>query len=101
MNAAELHRIRNHPSFIALERQRNAFSWSLAGIMVAIYGGFILLVALRKDLAATRLGAGVITLGLPLGLAVILVAIGLTGLYVWRANTRFDALAHAVRGELS
>ena len=40
---------------------------------------------------------GVITLGFALGLAVMIAAVALTGLYVLRANSRFDALQRAIR----
>jgi uncharacterized membrane protein (DUF485 family) len=36
--------------------------------------------------------AGVITLGFPLGLFVIISAIALTGIYVARANSHFDGM---------
>lgn len=41
--------------------------------------------------------AGVVTLGFPVGVGVILSAIVLTGVYVFRANTRYDALERQVR----
>jgi uncharacterized membrane protein (DUF485 family) len=92
MNAIEIARIRNHPSFQQLERQRRLLSWTLAVAMMLIYGGFLLLVAFDKPLAAQPIGAGPMTLAFPLGLGVILAAIGLTGLYVARANTLYDRL---------
>ena len=42
------------------------------------------------------LGAGVMTVGIPVGLAVIVSAFVLTGLYVRRANTEFDALTRQI-----
>jgi uncharacterized membrane protein (DUF485 family) len=75
------------------------FSWTLTVIMLAIYFAFIYLVAFDKPLLATPI-SGVITLGFPLGLVVILSAIALTGLYVLRANTQFDRLTERVRGEV-
>ena len=55
--------------------------------------GFILLVAFNKPLLATRLGEGVTTVGMPLGLGVILFTILITGIYVQRANSEFDKLS--------
>jgi uncharacterized membrane protein (DUF485 family) len=40
---------------------------------------------------------GIMTLGFPLGLGVILCAIALTGFYVLRANSAFDALTRLIR----
>jgi uncharacterized membrane protein (DUF485 family) len=63
--------------------------------MLAIYFVFIYLVAFQKGLMATPV-SGVITLGFPLGVFVIVSAIVLTGLYVLRANTQFDRLTEQV-----
>ena len=85
--------IRNNPRFIELERRRNAFSWILCAIMLAVYYGFILLVAFAPGQLAKPLDAGgIVTLGFPIGLGVIISAIVLTGIYVARANSRFDQL---------
>jgi uncharacterized membrane protein (DUF485 family) len=91
--------IRQSASFAELERQRTAFSWTLTIIMLVIYFSFIYLVAFDKELLATPV-SGVITLGFPLGLLVILSAIVLTGIYVLRANTQFDRLTERVRGDV-
>ena len=55
------------------------------------------MIAFGKETLAIPLD-GVITLGIPLGLGVILSAIVITGIYVRRANREFDQLtAEAVR----
>jgi len=88
--------IASHPSYIALKHKRTSFGWwlSLAG-MVAYYG-FILLVAFDKSFLAQRIGSGVTTVGMPLGVAVIVFTIGITWLYVRRANREFDALTEQI-----
>jgi uncharacterized membrane protein (DUF485 family) len=65
--------------------------------MMAIYFGFILLIAFDRDLLATRFGDGVMTLGIPLGLGVILSTLLLTGIYVARANAAYDALSDRIK----
>jgi len=61
--------------------------------MLGIYLSFILLVAFGGDFMATPLVAGgVTTVGIVIGVGVILSAIVLTGIYVWKANTTFDDL---------
>ncbi|MGQ0672072.1 MAG: DUF485 domain-containing protein [Hyphomicrobium sp.] len=84
--------IRRDPDFLALVRRRTTFACALSGLMTAIYFGFILLVAFAPNLLGTPLGSGVTTIGIPVGLFVIFSAFVLTGLYVRRANTEFDAL---------
>jgi uncharacterized membrane protein (DUF485 family) len=83
--------VREDPDFIALERGRGRLGWTLTLIMLAIYFGFVLLVAFAPGLMGTPV-AGVITLGFPLGLFVIISAIALTGIYVARANSHFDGM---------
>jgi uncharacterized membrane protein (DUF485 family) len=81
-----------HPKFQELVRRRSRFAWTLSWIMLLIYQGFILLVAFAKGFLATPIGDGVITIGIPTGLGVIISAFLLTGIYVWVANSRFDEI---------
>jgi uncharacterized membrane protein (DUF485 family) len=94
-------RIASHPKYQELKAKRTAFGWwlSLAG-MIAYYG-FILLVAFNKPLLAQKLGTGVTTVGMPLGVAVIVFTIIITWVYVRRANSEFDMLTdEIVKGAL-
>lgn len=97
MDVSIVHQIRANPQFTELEQRRNIFSWMLTAIMMAIYGGYIYLVAFMPQVMAIRIGDGVMTLGFPIGLGVILSAIVLTGIYILRANSEFDRLTRAVR----
>lgn len=87
---ARIERIKRDPEFHALVRKRSRFAWSLSAAMAVIYFGFILTVAFAPGLLATPLGNGTLTIGIPLGIGVILAAFVLTGLYVRRANSDFD-----------
>ncbi len=89
-------RVVAHPSYIKLKSARTSFGWwlSLAGMLA--YYGFILLVAFNKPLLAQKIGGGVTTLGMPLGVAVIVFTIIITWVYVRRANSEFDALTEEV-----
>src|ERR671912_2198193 len=93
-------RILQNPRFQALVRQRANFAWALTIVMLVIYFGFILLVAFAKPLLATKIGSGVTSLGIILGLGVIVSAFVLTGIYVQRANSRFDELTRRLTREL-
>jgi uncharacterized membrane protein (DUF485 family) len=84
------------PTFQNLVRERNGFAWTLSVVMLVVYLGFIFLVAFGHDLMATKLGGGPASLGIVLGLAVIVFAFLLTGIYVTRANSRFDDLTRNV-----
>ena len=89
-------RIANDPRYQELKARRSRFGWWLAIAMMVVYYGFILLVAFDKPLLATRIGSGVTTLGMPLGLGVIIFTIVITGIYVRRANNEYDALAEQI-----
>jgi len=88
---ASVDHIRNNPKFAELVRKRNAFAWTLSAAMLVIYFGFILIIAFNKAWLGTLLSeGGVTTIGFPIGVGVILSAIALTGVYVYRANGEFD-----------
>lgn len=89
-------RIAAHPMYQQLKRRRDRFSWTLAACMLVVYYGFVLLVAFDKELLARRIGDGVMTLGMPIGFGVIVFTVAITGYYVRRANTEYDALSDAV-----
>lgn len=92
-------RIQANPKYTELVTQRRSFGWMLSIVMLAIYYGFILVVAFNPALLGTKLGAGVTTLGIPVGIAVILSAFILTGIYVVRANGRYDRLIADIKAE--
>ena len=86
-------RIAAHPKYQELKAKRTSLGWWLTAAMMVVYYGFIVLVAYFKPLMSTRIGDGVTTWGMPVGLFVIAFTILITGIYVRRANSEFDALA--------
>jgi len=94
-------RIASDPKYQELKTKRSRFGWWLTLAMLVVYYGFILLVAFNKPFLATRIGEGVTTIGIPLGLGVIVFTIVITAIYVRRANRAFDALTdEIVKGAL-
>ena len=93
MDAALATKIASHPKYQELKAKRTSFGWWLTLSMMIVYYGFILLVAFNKPFLTTKLGAGVMTVGMPIGLAVIVFTIVITAIYVRRANSEFDSLA--------
>ena len=100
VGAGEYQAILRSPQFQALVSSRNRFGWTLSLLMLFIYLGFILLVAYDKPLLAQKVGGGTISLGIVLGLGVILCAFALTAVYVVRANGRFDKLTEQLKREV-
>ncbi len=93
MSDSRLDRIRRDPLFAQLCQSRSRLAWTLSVIVLAIYLAFILLVAFGGDfMAAPLVAGGVTTVGIVIGIGVILSAIVLTAIYVWKANTTFDDL---------
>jgi uncharacterized membrane protein (DUF485 family) len=82
-----------HPKYQELKARRMRFGVWLTVAMLVVYYGFILLVAFDKPLLASRIGEGVTTLGMPIGLAVIIFTVLITAVYVRRANSEFDQLS--------
>ena len=90
-------RIKSNPSYHRLVTTRSKYSWTLAIIMLIVYYGYILLIAFNKELLAKRLGDGVMTWGIPIGLFVIVFTVVITGIYVRRANSQFDDLTADIK----
>jgi uncharacterized membrane protein (DUF485 family) len=100
MSPADHDRILRNPKFQELVRTRSGFAWTLSAVMLAIYLGFIFLVAFAQPLMAMKIGGGVTSLGIVLGLVVIVSAFLLTGIYVRKANSRFDDLTRDLTKDL-
>lgn len=99
MDTSLAEKIAADPNYQTLKSRRWRYSWTLAIAVLVVYYGFILLVAFAKDLLALPLGQGVTTLGIPVGIGVIVFTVVITAVYVRRANGEFDALAEKVRQE--
>ena len=92
-SASQYDQIVTNPKFQQLVHERTRFGWILTAVILVVYFGFIGLIAFDKALVAMKVGGGTASVGLFLGVGVIVVAFILTGIYVARANTRFDSLS--------
>ena len=89
-------RVARNPKYQELKAKRTRMGWWLTLAMMVVYYGFILLVAFNKPFLTQRLGDGVMTVGMPIGLGVIVFTIVFMGIYVRRANNEYDALAEKI-----
>ncbi|MEJ8823413.1 DUF485 domain-containing protein [Variovorax humicola] len=85
-------KIQSNPLYLELRRKRNKFGWLLTALMMVVYYGYIALIAFDKPFLARPIGAGVTTIGIPIGLGVIVFTIVITAIYIRRANGEFDRL---------
>lgn len=93
--------IKAHPRYQELVKSRKRFAWILTIAILAIYYGFILTIAFAPQILGTPLWAGATTtIGIPIGVVIIISAFILTGIYVARANGRYDALTKEIREEM-
>jgi uncharacterized membrane protein (DUF485 family) len=84
--------IQRNPKYQELVQQRSSFGWTLSAVMLIIYFGFILLIGYAPKFLGIPIGNSVMTIGLPIGLFVIVSAFVLVGVYVHRANSTYDSL---------
>ena len=90
-------RIKADPDYHTLVSKRSTYGWVLSVVMLVVYYGYILLIAFKRGLLATKIGSGVMTWGIPIGLFVIVFTVVITGIYVKRANGEFDELTARIR----
>ncbi|WP_440963774.1 DUF485 domain-containing protein [Massilia sp. GER05] len=90
-------RVKADPNYQKLVKSRSSYGWLLTWAVMIVYYGFTLLNAFDKEFMASKIGAGVMSWGVPLGLFVILFTVAVTGVYVRRANSEFDALTDAIQ----
>lgn len=90
-------RVKSDPNYQKLVKTRSRYGWMLAWSVFIVYYGFTALNAFDKPFMASKIGSGVMSWGVPLGLFVILFTVAVTAIYVRRANNEFDALTEAIQ----
>ena len=86
----------NDAAFQDLARRRWRIAITLTIVMVALYFGFILLVAYNKPLLGRLISPG-LSLGVLFGALVIVLSWIMTWIYVRWANAHYDPALHALR----
>ncbi|MNI52074.1 Inner membrane protein YjcH [compost metagenome] len=99
MTPQDIELIQQHPAFIQLVRRKQKLYWSLSLIMLVIYFGFVLLVAFSPATLGQSLNGGVTSVGMLVGVVMVILAFALTGFYVYRANHVIDPLNDKLKQE--
>lgn len=92
MSDPVVEKIQRHPKYQELRAKRNPLGTVLTILMLIVYFGYIGLIAFDKAFLAKPIGAGVTSLGIPIGMGVIIFTIAITVYYVRIANNKFDAM---------
>lgn len=101
MSADRYEQVKLNPNFHALVARRSRWAWGLSTIILVMYFAFILLIAFAPHWLAQPVATGsVMTVGIPVGVFVIVVAFMLTGIYVHKANTDFDRINQQIISEI-
>ncbi len=102
MAADVVARIRQNPKFQQMVSTRNTYSNIMTVLMLIAYFGYILLIAFNKPFLATKVAAGAtMSVGIPMGIGVLVFTIVITWIYVNKANGEFDAMKDEVVREAS
>lgn len=98
MNPTLKNKILQDPAYQRLVRTRARVAVALSSVMLVAYVAFILVIAFKPAVLGTPIAAGSsITLGVPVGVGLIVLAIALTGIYMRLSNKVFDPLTEEVR----
>lgn len=101
MNKELVEKIKNDPNYKELVSKRNGFALKLSILMLAVYFIFILTIAFVPEVLGTPISPdSVTTIGIPIGMAVIIFAFVLTGIYTKRANGEFDDLNNKIKNSI-
>ena len=101
MTKEQIEQIKNNPKYQELVTKRSKFAWKLSIIMLLVYYAFIMTIAFSPETLGTKIGDGVITVGIPVGIAIIFISFVLAGIYVNRANGEFDDLTQEIKDEFN
>ncbi|MCY1175374.1 Inner membrane protein YjcH [compost metagenome] len=91
--------ISRHPDYPQLIRRKQRLNWTLTLAMLVIYYGFVLLVAFSPSTLGQSLSGGVTSVGMLVGVIMVVLSFALTGIYVYRANNVLDPLNDKIKQE--
>ena len=88
--------IRQLPEYVELTRARKKIVWPLSIAVIAAYFALILAIAFSPVSLGAPIGDGVTSIGVALGLGIIVYCMIITGIYVTYANRVIEPLTRAV-----
>lgn len=101
MTKEQVLEIKNNPNYQKLVSTRSKFAWTLTIVILVVYYAFILFIAFSPETLGARVSPdAMMTVGIPVGISIIVFAFVLTGIYVRRANSEFDGLLNNLKSDL-
>ena len=98
MDKETVERIQNDADYKELLSKRTGFAWILSIVMLVVYYAYILIIAFSKETFHQPVSEGsLMTVGVPVGVAIILFSFAMAGVYVKRANSEFDELTRKIK----
>ncbi|MCD8563365.1 MAG: DUF485 domain-containing protein [Alphaproteobacteria bacterium] len=85
------------PEYKLLLSKKRAVTTPLTIIMLVAYYAFVLLVAYDPGFLSTKLSDGITSLGIVLGLGLIILTLAITTFYVWYANSHLENLISKIQ----
>ena len=99
MDKKMVEKIKSNPAYQELVTKRGSFAWKMTIIMLVVYYAFILTIAFVPSALGVSMG-GVTTIGIPVGIIIIIFSFSMAGIYTKRANGEFDTLTKKVKEDL-
>jgi len=97
MSSEMYEHMRANPKFQRLVTKRGRFAWTLAFIVLAMFYGFVLVVAFKPALLGRPIRQGsMVTIGVAVEFFMFIFFWVLTAVYVRRANGEFDELTQEI-----
>ncbi len=101
MSKKTVHEILEDEDFKALSSQKNVISIILTILELVLYFGFIALIAFNKPFLSQKVGGeGATTIGIPIAVGTIIGSWVFTGIYIFWANSKYDAEVKKVKDNI-
>lgn len=99
MHTLSIDEIRALPEYRELLHKRRKIGIPLCVIMLLAYYAFIFTVAYEPAVLSQRMSDGVTTLGIWVGLGLILLTWAVTAFYVWYVNSHLEDLINRIQAK--
>jgi len=101
MDKSSMSRVLDHPEFKKMEQEKNRMRWFFSFLVFAVYVTYITYIGMNPDFFGRPLFEGsVVTIGIYAGIFIIVFSVVLTGVYVRKANRKFDEVTKKVIFEI-